>query len=124
MARVALARQIVQNIVGSEPSVPVITLDPQLEQILLGTVQQAQKSGVDDSAFIEPSLAERLQRSLVAAAQKQEVAGKPLVLLGAAPLRMMLLRFARHTVPDLQVLAYTQVPENKQITTDDCDCHG
>lgn len=118
MARVALARQIVQNIVGSEPSVPVITLDPQLEQILLGTVQQAQKSGVDDSAFIEPSLAERLQRSLVAAAQKQEVAGKPLVLLVAAPLRMMLSRFARHSVPDLQVLAYTEIPETKQITID------
>src|SRR5690625_6481194 len=109
MARVALARQIVQNIAGSEPSVPVIRRDPQLEQILLGTVQQAQKSGVDASAFIEPSLAERLQRSLVAAAQKQEVAGKPLVLLVAAPLRMMLSRFARHSVPDLQVLAYTEI---------------
>ncbi|MDQ2078080.1 flagellar biosynthesis protein FlhA [Marinimicrobium sp. ABcell2] len=118
MARVALARQIVQNIVGSEPNVPVITLDPELEQILLGTVQQAQKSGVDDSAFIEPSLAERLQRSLITAAQKQEMAGKPLVLLVAAPLRMMLSRFARHSVPDMQVLAYTEIPETKQITID------
>ena len=51
-------------------------------------------------------------------AQKQEVAGKPLVLLVAAPLRMMLSRFARHSVPDLQVLAYTEIPETKQITID------
>src|SRR5690625_7850598 len=101
MARVALARQIVQNIVGSEPILPVITLDPQVEQILLGTVQQAQKSGVDDSAFIEPSLAERLQRSLVAAAQKQEVAGKAVGFLDGAPVGLSPSRCPCHSGTDL-----------------------
>lgn len=118
LARVALGRQIVQNIVGAEPNIPVITIEPSLEQLLLSTVQQAQKAGADDSAFVEPSLAERLQQSLVTAAQKQELAGKPLVLLVAAPLRMMLARFARHSVPDMRVLAYTEIPDNKQITID------
>lgn len=118
IARTALARQIVQNIVGADINIPVITLEPALEQLLLGTVQQAQKAGADDSAFIEPSLAERLQQSLVKAAQKQEMAGKPLVLLVAAPLRMMLSRFVRHSVPDMRVLAYTEIPDNKQITID------
>jgi len=118
LARVALSRQIVQNIVGAEQNIPVITLEPALEQLLLNTVQQAQKAGVDDSAFIEPSLAERLQHSLIEAAQKQELSGKPLVLLVAAPLRFLLARFARHSVPDLRVLAYTEIPDNKQITID------
>lgn len=118
VARVALSRQIVQNIVGPDPELPVITLEPELEQLLLNTLQQAQKSGADDSAFIEPSLAERLQRSLMEAAQKQEVAGKPLVLLVAAPLRNMLARFARNSVPDMNVLAYTEIPDNKQISID------
>ena len=118
LARVALSRQIVQNIIGNDPVLPVITLEPGLEQILLGSVQQAQKSGADDSAFIEPGLAERLQQSLVSAAQKQEMAGKPLILLVAAPLRSMLSRFVRHSVPDMRVLAYTEVPENKQISVD------
>lgn len=118
LARVALCRQIVQNIIGNDASLPVITLEPSLEQLLLNTVQQAQKAGADDSAFIEPSLAERLQQSLIKAAQKQEVAGKPLVLLVAAPLRFMLSRFVRHSVPDMRVLAYTEVPDNKQISID------
>jgi flagellar biosynthesis protein FlhA len=118
LARVALARQIVQNIIGSEQNLPVITLDPSLEQLLLSTVQQAQKAGADDSAFIEPSLADRLQQSLIKAAQKQEMAGKPLVFLVAAPLRMMLSRFVRHSVPDMRVLAYTEIPDNKQISID------
>jgi len=117
-ARVALSRQIVQNIVGAGSEIPVITLEPDLEQLLLNSVQQAQKSGADDSAFIEPSLAERLQKSLIEAAQKQEVAGRPLVLLVASPLRSMLARFARNSVPDMQVLAYNEVPENKQIRVD------
>ncbi|ACE82658.1 flagellar biosynthesis protein FlhA [Cellvibrio japonicus] len=118
LARVSLSRQIVQNLIGNEPSLPVITLEPALEQLLLGSVQQAQKAGADDSAFIEPGLAERLQQSLVSAAQKQEMAGKPLILLVAAPLRMMLARFVRHSVPDMRVLAYTEVPDNKQISVD------
>ncbi len=118
LARVALRRQIVQNIIGNEQNLPVVTLDPALEQLLLSTVQQAQKAGADDGAFIEPGLADRLQQSMINAAQKQEMAGKPLVLLVAAPLRMMMSRFVRHSLPDMRVLAYTEIPDNKQITID------
>lgn len=118
MARVALCRQIVQSIIGGEQNLPVVTIDPALEQLLLSTVQQAQKAGADDGAFIEPSLSDRLQDSLISAAQKQEMAGKPLVLLVAAPLRMMMSRFLRHSLPDMRVLAYNEIPDNKQITID------
>lgn len=118
VARAALARQIVQNLVGNEQNLPVITLEPSLEQLLLSSVQQAQKAGVDDSAYIEPGLAERLQQSLISAAAKQEAMGKPLILLVAAPVRFMMSRFLRHSVPDMQVLAYTEVPDNKLISVD------
>ncbi len=39
--RVALSRAIVQNVVGLEPELPVITLEPRLEQILLNSLQKA-----------------------------------------------------------------------------------
>ncbi len=113
-ARVALARQILQSIVGQSVDVPVITLEAGLEQLLLQSVQQAQKTG--GSAFIEPSLAEKLQRSLIDAAQKQEVQGKPVVLLVAAPLRALLSKFIRGSQSDVHVLAYTEIPDNKQVT--------
>ena len=116
VARVALARQIVQNIAGAEPNLAVVTLDPGLEQILLKSVQQAQKAGADDSAFVEPTLAERLQKSLLEAAQKLELGGKPMILLVAAPLRMMMAKFVRFNLPDMHVLAYTEIPDNKQVT--------
>ena len=115
IARVALARQIVQGIVGQEGNLPVVTLDPNLEQILLQTQQQAQKSG-GDNAFIEPQLAEKLNNALVKTAKQLEVANKPQVLLVAAPIRSMLYQFIRFNVPDMKVLAYNEVPDNKQIT--------
>ncbi len=118
VARKALARQIVQGIIGNELELPVMTIDPGLEQLLLNSVAQAQKSGVDESAFIEPMLAERLQNSLIEAAKKQEIVGKPLILLVAAPLRMMMAKFVRLFIPDMHVLAFTEVPENKRLTID------
>lgn len=116
--RVALARVIVQGIFGNRAELPVITLDPALEQILLKAVQQSaqQGGGGDDNVVIEPGIAERLQQALVQAAQRQEIAGNPAVLLVAAPLRPMLSRFIRFTTSGVKVLSYQEIPDNKQIT--------
>lgn len=116
VARSALSRQIVQNIIGADPNLPVITLDPGLEQLLLQSIQQAQKAGTGENAFIEPQLAEKLNNALVDAAKKQEAKGKVVVLLVAAPLRNTLYQFVRFNIPSMKVLAYNEVPDNKQIT--------
>lgn len=113
--RVALARAIVQSIVGLEPELPVITLDPRLEQILLNSIQKAGQ-GSEDGILLEPGMAEKLQRSLVEAGQRQEMLGKPAILLVAGQIRAMLSRFARLAVPAMHVLAYQEIPDNKQVT--------
>ncbi|ACR11636.1 flagellar biosynthesis protein FlhA [Teredinibacter turnerae T7901] len=117
-ARASLARQIVQSIVGQDANLPVITLDPALEQLLLQSVQQAQKSGADDGALLEPQLAERLNNALVSAAKNQEAAGKPIVLLVAVPLRSMMAQFVRFNIPQMRVLAYNEVSDNKALSID------
>ncbi|UPQ81511.1 flagellar biosynthesis protein FlhA [Pseudomonas knackmussii] len=113
--RVALSRAIAQNVVGLEPQLPVITLEPRLEQILLNSLQKAGQ-GSEDGILLEPGMAEKLQRSLVEAAQRQEMMGKPAILLVAGPVRAMLSRFARLAVPNIHVLAYQEIPDNKQVT--------
>ncbi|MFV3091880.1 flagellar biosynthesis protein FlhA [Pseudomonas sp. GW6] len=113
--RVSLARAVVQGIVGLEPELPVITLEPRLEQILLNSLQKAGQGG-EDGILLEPGMAEKLQRSLVEAAQRQEMLGKPVILLVAGPVRAMLSRFARLAVPSMHVLAYQEIPDNKQVT--------
>lgn len=114
--RVALCRIIVQNIYGSEKKLGAIALDPAMEQLLLKSVQQAQQSGNTDDIVLEPGLAERLQQALQEAAQKQEVAGNPSVLLVSAPLRPVLAKFIRYSAADIHVLSYGEIPADKQIT--------
>ena len=112
--RVALSRLIVQTINGAEPELPVITLDPQLEQMLLGSVQQRQQG--EDGLVLEPGMAERLQRSLADAAQKQEMRGQASVLLVSAPIRPLLAKFVRYGEQQIHVLSYQEIPENKKVT--------
>ena len=113
--RLALSRSIVQSIIGLESELPVITLEPRLEQILLSSLQKAGQ-GTEEGILLEPGMAEKLQRSLVEAAQRQEMLGKPSVLLVAGPIRAMMSRFARLAVPNIHVLAYQEIPDNKQVT--------
>ena len=115
-ARVALRRVIVQSIYGMENILPVIALDPSMEQILLKSLQQSQQAGNGDDIVLEPGLAERLQNSLQQAAQQQEMAAKPSVLLVSAPLRSVMARFIRYSGSDIKVLSYTEIPDDKQVT--------
>ncbi|HCH4211625.1 flagellar biosynthesis protein FlhA [Vibrio parahaemolyticus] len=109
--RISLKRLIVQEINGIEPELPVITLIPELEQILHQTMQA---SG-GESAGIEPGLAERLQSSLSHATQEQELKGEPAVLLTSGVLRSTLAKFVKNTIPNLRVLSYQEIPDEKQI---------
>jgi len=109
--RVALGRQIVQEITGLGTEVPVITLAPELEQILMNSLTGSGVAG----AAVEPGLADRLQQSVADAARRQEVTGEPAVLLVAPQLRPWLARFTRHVAQNLHVLAYNEVPDNRRV---------
>lgn len=118
VARQALRRMIVQSICGNDSEIPVITLDPDLEQLLLKSVQQSQQSGgqEDIGLVLEPNMVEKLQRSLQDSVQRQEMLGKPAILLVSGPLRPVLAKFASYGVERLHVLSYQEIPDNKQIT--------
>jgi len=109
--RVALNRMIVQNINGLQDEIPVVTLAPELEQILL----QSLSSGGDESVGIEPGLADRIQTSLKQVVDQQEAAGQASVLLVSPSLRPSLAKFARFGIKGLHVLSYQEIPDNKQI---------
>ena len=108
--RVALGRQIVQDIVGLAEELPVITLEPDLERLLSNGL-----SNTGASPGLEPGLAERLQRGLQEAAMRQERGGEPAVLLTPPALRAALARFFRVSVPGLHVLAWNEVPDNRKV---------
>ncbi len=109
--RTALGRMIFQNINGMSDELEVITLESSLEQIL----QEALRSGDGSSPALEPSMAEKMHKILLESAQRQEAAGQPVVLLVPAPIRQLMARFVKHSIPSMRVLAYNEIPDNKRI---------
>ncbi len=109
--RTVLGRSIISKINGISNELPVITLDPQLEQLL----QQSLQGSADGGAGIEPGLAEQMHKSLEESAQKLELNGEPAILLVSSLLRPWLARFLRHTISGLHVLAYNEIPDDRQV---------
>ena len=109
--RIGLRRLIIQDIVGSENTIPVITLAPDLEKVLHKSLETGGAEGIG----IEPGMADRLQRSLMDATSNQEMEGEPAILLTSGILRSTLSRFVKNTIPGLRVLSYQEVPDDKQI---------
>jgi flagellar biosynthesis protein FlhA len=109
--RAALGRLIVEQINGLEEELPVITLDGALEQILQKSVQTMAETGI----ALEPGLANHLLQAVKQAAERQELVGKPAVLLVPDTLRECLARFIRQHVESAHVLGFSEVPDNKQI---------
>ena len=109
--RSSLGRLIVHEISGMQDELPVITLDGELEQLLHKSLQTAGESGVG----IEPGLAEQMHSSLQESVQKMEMEGQTAVLLVSSYIRPWLARFVRHSIPGLHVLAYNEIPADRQI---------
>ena len=108
--RIALGRSILQEISSLDDELPVMALDPELEQILLNMIR-----GQNGVIGMEPTLAEKLQHGLAEFTQNQEMTGQPAVLLVSPGIRAWLSRFIRRSVPGLNVLSYHEVPDSKQV---------
>jgi flagellar biosynthesis protein FlhA len=108
--RVALGRQIVQDIAGIAAELPVITFEPDLERLLSGSLAAS-----STSPGLEPGLAERLQQRVGEASRRQEASGEAPVLLVPPPLRAQLARFLRAALPNLHVLAWNEIPDNRKV---------
>jgi flagellar biosynthesis protein FlhA len=109
--RVRLGRAIVQQLFPVGNEISVMTLDNNLERILMQATQANNATG----AAIEPSLAETLSRQTELAAHQQEQMGMSPVLLVAAPLRAALSKFLRRAIPRLRVISHEELPDTKTI---------
>jgi flagellar biosynthesis protein FlhA len=112
LVRVQLGRAIVQQLFPTGNEVTVMTLDNNLERLLM---QAMQTSSNNSGTAIEPGMAETLSRQAEAAARQQEQMGMTPVLLVAAPLRAALAKFLRRAVPLLRVLSHDELPDTKTI---------
>ena len=110
--RISMGRTICQSVVGAAEEMQVITLHPDMEQMLLDTAVANSSHGF---AGIDPGLAETLLSDVQEKSQQSEANGQCPVILVSDRLRLWLTRFVRGTNPRLKVLAYTEVASNKRI---------
>jgi flagellar biosynthesis protein FlhA len=111
--RIGLRRAIVSELAPDSSEIGVLALDPGLEQLLM----QAAGNGTakDDAAGLEPGLAEGILRRAGQLAQEREAAGQTPVLLVPAPLRQLLSRFLRRSLPQVRVLSHNEIPDNRTV---------
>jgi flagellar biosynthesis protein FlhA len=112
LIRPKLGRMIVQNLLENRETLSVLTLDPQLEQLLHNVIQQ---SGGSHSVVLEPGLAEGLFTALRRSAKAVEEDGLPAVLVVSPSIRPWMSRAARFRIPDMAVLSYGEIPDDQQI---------
>jgi len=112
LIRPKLGRMIVQGLLENRDTLSVLTLDPQLEQLLHNVIQQ---SGGGTSVVLEPGLAEGLFSALRRSAKGVEEEGMPAVLVVSPSIRPWMSKAARFRVPDLAVLSYSEIPDDQQI---------
>lgn len=110
--RLALRRSITHELVRNN-ELAVYTLNNELENLLLGVVNQAQQAGkvMLDSVPIEPNMLSQFQENMPQVHEQMKAAGKEPVLLVAPQLRPLLARYARLFTPGLSVLSYNEVPD-------------
>jgi len=112
LVRPRIGHLMLQEVVDLGEALNVITLDPTLEQMLIGSVAQSTKMG---EMVIEPNLVEGLLESVKKQKNEAEEKGHPAVIVVAPPIRPWLARMVKQRFPDVTVLSYTEIPEDQKI---------
>ncbi len=106
--RVALGRTIFQKVNGVGHEMPVMTLEPQLEQLLQGAIQ-------GNAGGLEPGLMERVISQIMEASGKIESEGGTPVALVAGNIRLFLSRLLGGRINNFYILSYEEIPASKNI---------
>ncbi len=107
LIRLALGRAIIQDIFPGNEELQVIGLDGSLDRVLL--------QALSNSSGLEPGLADSLLREAQSAMARQAQLGLPSVLVVQHPLRVLLARFLRRSLPQLKVLSHAEIPDTRTI---------
>jgi flagellar biosynthesis protein FlhA len=118
--RCALRRQIVSGLCGKKKDMPAFNLSGDLENMLLGSLNQARQNNGGkvtlDNYPIDPQLLSQLQLNMpVAREQMKQQHAAPLLLV-LPQIRPLLARYARLFAPGLHVLSYNEIPENREVS--------
>ncbi|SDG15928.1 flagellar biosynthesis protein FlhA [Desulfosporosinus hippei] len=110
--RQGLARQILQPLLGKDKSLPVMTLDPQIEQQILDSIQP---SDYGTYLALDPKILHVLMKNLTHEVEKVVLKGLTPVIVCAPLVRINLKRVTERQLPQLMVLSYNELVQGVQV---------
>lgn len=111
LLRPELTQLVLQQFIGVSDVLKVLVLDPQLEKILLNSVQQHGP----ETLILDRDLALSIQQELNNLTEKLAPARLPGVLITAPQIRRPVSKFFRPSLPDLHVFSYAELPDERNI---------
>lgn len=112
--RLALSRQICKAFRNQENTIPVITLDPQLEQMLEASLQNTNRG---PRLVLRPDLVGRILDAAQRCIEFAIAANEQPVLICSPNIRFPLKKLVESSVPNLSVLAYSEIVNGINITS-------
>ena len=109
--RPSLTPLLLQQIAPLNTPLPLITLEPELEQLLM----RARRPGSDDGLLVDGGLSATLLKSLAELIEASSRSGPQAVIVVSAPLRRAFANFVRPHLSDAVVLAISELPENRRV---------
>lgn len=104
--RQSLRRTITKQYEGPEGKLKVITLHPELEQVL---ADSAQKTQAGSFPALAPDITQRIYDSLTPLVEQMTMIGQPPVVLCSSKSRLLFRRLTERYLPNLTVLAYGEL---------------
>lgn len=105
-ARAALARSITHSYMSGDARLPVITIDPGLEQILANSVQHTDQGAI---VTLEPGVAQRIIKNMQGQIERLAASGHQPVVLCSSKVRLVFRRLIERKFPQVAVLAFNEI---------------
>ena len=109
--RPRLAPLLIQQIAPLNQPLPVMTLDTELEHMLITMVRQSGEEGL----ILDNSLAEQLLKKISETSEKVSARGDKAVMVVSPAIRRQFAQLVRQHIEDLNVLAFTELPDSRKI---------
>ena len=109
--RPTISSLLIQQIAPLNSALPVITFSAELEQMIVNIAKQTGANGL----ILEASLIQKIVSAINSVMEKMQNENRTAVMITAPIIRRDLSQMLRQHIPALNVLSFTELPDNKKI---------